>query len=132
MLGSNIAAAVAQQSWDVLGLWHGAPVQVRGASAAGVDLGERRTCVAIASGFEPDALVHAAIPAAPGRFEREVGLAEDVRRGVEHTLAAARAVRAAYVLVSCDWVFSGVRAPGERWEETDATEPVNAYGRALL
>jgi dTDP-4-dehydrorhamnose reductase len=29
-------------------------------------------------------------------------------------------------------VFSGLRAEGERWEETDATEPVNAYGRALL
>ncbi len=40
-------------------------------------------------------------------------------------------MRARYVLVSCDWVFSGLRPPGERWEETDAVEPVNAYGRAL-
>jgi len=132
MLGSNVLAAVAQQSWEALGLWRAAPVQVRGASAAGADLCDRQACVAIASGFEPDALVHAGIPAAAGRFEREPGLAEEVRCGVEHTLAAARAVRAGYVLVSGDWVFSGVRAPGERWEETDVTEPVNAYGRALL
>jgi dTDP-4-dehydrorhamnose reductase len=28
-------------------------------------------------------------------------------------------------------VFSGLRPPGERWDETDLVEPVNAYGRAL-
>ncbi len=131
MLGSNIAAAAVQQSWDVLGLWHATPAQVLGASASAVDLSDRRACVAAASGFEPDAIVHAAIGGDPGCFEREPGLAELVRRGVEHTLAAARTVRARYVLVSCDWVFSGLRPPGERWEETDAIEPVNAYGRAL-
>lgn len=132
MLGSNIAAAAVQQSWDVLGLWDSVPVQVQGASASAVDLSDRRACVAVASGFEPDAIVHAAIGGDPGRFEREPGLVDVARGGVAHTLAAARAVRARYVLVSCDWVFSGLRAPGERWEETDLTEPVNGYGRALL
>jgi dTDP-4-dehydrorhamnose reductase len=88
--------------------------------------------VAVASGFEPDAIVHAAIGGDPGRFEREPELADVARGGVESMLAAARTVRARYVLVSCDWVFSGLRAPGERWEEADASEPVNAYGRALL
>ncbi len=131
MLGSNIAAAAVQQSWDVLGLWQATPVEVRGAGASAVDLSERSACVAATSGFEPDAIVHAAITGDPGRFEREPGLAELARRGVAHTLAAARTVRARYVLVSCDWVFSGLRPPWERWEETDSVEPVNAYGRAL-
>jgi dTDP-4-dehydrorhamnose reductase len=52
--------------------------------------------------------------------------------GVEHTLAAARTVRAHYVLVSCDWVFSGLRPAGQLWEEGAPCEPVNAYGRAQL
>lgn len=107
------------------------PTQVPGVSARAIDLGDRRACVAAASGFEPEAIVHAAISGDPGRFECRSGLAELALRGVEHTLAAARAVRARYVLVSCDWVFSGLRPPGERWEETDVVEPVNAYGRAL-
>lgn len=133
MLGSNVAAAAVQQSWEVLGLWDfdRAPAQVPGASALAVDLADRHACVLAASGFEPDAIVHAALGGDPGRFERERGLAELAHSGVEHTLAAARTVHARYVLVSCDWVFSGLRAPEERWEETDATEPVNAYGRAL-
>jgi len=132
MLGSNIAAAAVQQSWDVLGLWHSTPAQVQGTSALAVALADRHACVSAANGFEPDTIVHAAIGGDPGRFECERGLADLARSGVEHTLAAARTVRARYVLVSSDWVFSGLRPAGERWEETDATEPVNAYGRALL
>ena len=132
MLGSNMAAAAVQQSWDVLGLWHSTPAQVEGTSALAVDLTDRRACVSAASGFEPETIVHATIGGDPGRFEREPALADLARSGVEHTLAAARTVRARYVLVSCDWVFSGLRPPGERWDETDVTEPVNAYGRALL
>ncbi len=131
MLGSNVAAAAVQQSWDVLGLWHATPVEVHGANALAVDVTNRRACVSVAGGFEPDAIVHAAIGGDPGRFEREPELTELALRGVEHTLAAARTVHARYVLVSCDWVFSGLRAPEERWDETDVTEPVNAYGRAL-
>jgi dTDP-4-dehydrorhamnose reductase len=131
MLGSNIATAAVQQSWEVLGLWHSTPAQVPGVSARAIDLSERRACVAAASGFEPDAIVHAAITGDPGRFERESGLAELALRGVEHTLAAASTVRARYVLMSCDWVFSGLRPPAGRWDETDEVEPVNAYGRTL-
>lgn len=131
MLGSNVVAATVQQSWDALGLWHATPAQVGGASALGCDLMDRRACIAAASECEADAIVHAAIGGNPGLFERAPGLAERALVGVRHTLAAARAVRARYVLVSCDWVFSGLRAPRGRWEETDGPEPVNAYGRTL-
>jgi dTDP-4-dehydrorhamnose reductase len=41
-------------------------------------------------------------------------------------------VRAHYVLVSSDWVFSGYRPPRQCWDERDPTEPVNAYGRSKL
>lgn len=132
MLGSNVAAAAVQQSWDVLGAWHTVPAQVPGAGAIGVDVADRGACVSAASGFEPEVIVHAAIGGDPGRFEREPRLGRLARLGAEHMLAAARSVRARYVLVSCDWVFSGLRPPGERWEETDTAEPVNAYGRAQL
>src|SRR5438445_12975664 len=92
LLGSNVAAAAAQQSWDVLGAWHTAPARVPGASALGIDLADREACVAAAAELEPDVLVHAALGGAPGRFEREPGLGGLAQLAAKHTLAAARTV----------------------------------------
>jgi dTDP-4-dehydrorhamnose reductase len=77
-------------------------------------------------------IVHAGGGVALSRFEREPRLAELDYLATEHTIAAARAVRARYVLVSCDWVYSGYRPAGSRFAESDAPAPVNAYGRSKL
>jgi len=132
LVGSNLAAAAVQQSWSVLGTWRRTPVELSGASTIGLDLTDRPACVMAAMSFEPDVIVHAGMPGAPGPYEREPELAWLARRAAENTLAAAAAVRARYVLVSCDWVFSGLRDVGERWREEERPEPVNEYGRAQL
>ncbi|HEY5044238.1 MAG TPA: sugar nucleotide-binding protein [Solirubrobacteraceae bacterium] len=132
LLGSNLTAAAVQQSWSVLGTWHEDPVEIPGASTIALDMSDRAACVAVATSFEPEVIVHAATEGAPGPFEYEPQLGRVGRIAAENTLAAARTVRARYVLVSCDWVFSGLRAAGERWVEDDFPEPVNAYGRAKL
>jgi dTDP-4-dehydrorhamnose reductase len=132
LIGSNVAAAAAQQSWSVLGTWHSTPVGVLGARTAALDVTDRRACVALAEKLEPDVVVHAAGESALGRLQQEPGLAELELLGAENTLAAARAVRARYVMVSCDDVFSGERPSGECWEEEDRTEPINAHGRSML
>jgi dTDP-4-dehydrorhamnose reductase len=132
LIGSNFLAAAAQQSWSVLGTWRRIPVSVRGAPTASLDVADHRACMALAEELEPDVIVHAAAESALGALEREPRLAELNLLGTENTLAAARAVRARYVLVSCDLVFSGLRPSGECWEEEDPTAPVNALGRSLL
>jgi dTDP-4-dehydrorhamnose reductase len=132
LVGSNLAAAAAQQSWKVLGTWCQTPVRVPGARTARLDVNDRHACVALAEEFEPDVVVHAAASVELGRLEREPRLAQLNQLGAEHTLGAARAVRAHYVLVSSDWVFSGHRPVGQCWSEHDLTEPVNAYGRSKL
>ena len=132
LVGSNLAAAAAQQSWRVLGTWCETPVRLPGARTARLDVTDRHACVALAEKFEPDVLVHAAASVALGRLEREPGLAQLNQLGTEHTLAAARAVRAHYVLVSSDWIFGGQRSPGQCWSEHDPAEPLNAYGRSKL
>jgi dTDP-4-dehydrorhamnose reductase len=132
LVGSNLAAAAAQQSWSVMGTWRTHPVELVGMSTVALDMTDRGACVALASNFEPDVLVHAACAGTLGQFERESHLARLELLGVEHTLAAARTARSSYVLVSCDWVFSGLRPPGERWDERDEPDPMNAYGRARL
>jgi dTDP-4-dehydrorhamnose reductase len=132
LIGSNVAAAAVQQSWDVLGCFRGEPVEVDGAQTVGFDMADRKACVQAAMEFEPDVVVHAAGGVELSRFEREPYIAQLDFVGAEHTLAAARAVRAHYVLVSCDWVHSGYRPAGLRFSESDLPEPVNAYGRSKL
>ena len=132
LIGSNVAAAAAQQSWDVLGCFRDEPVEVDGAQTVGFDMADRKACVQAVMEFEPDVVVHAAGGVALSRFEREPYIAQLDYVGTEHTLAAARAVRARYVLVSCDWVHSGYRPAGSRFSESDLPEPVNAYGRSKL
>jgi hypothetical protein len=41
-------------------------------------------------------------------------------------------VRARYVLVSCDLVFSGLRPSAECWDEEDPAAPAGALGRSLV
>ena len=132
LIGSNVAAAAAQQSWDVLGAWRDVPVEIGGVETVAFDMADRKACVAAVMEFEPDVVVHAAGGVALSRFEREPYIAQLDFVGAEHTLAAARAVRARYVLVSCDWVHSGYRPPGLRFSECDLPDPVNAYGRSKL
>jgi dTDP-4-dehydrorhamnose reductase len=132
LIGSNVAAAAAQQSWEVLGTWRDVPVWIEGVETLRLQMGDRKACVEAAMRFEPDVIVHAAGGVALSRYEREPYISELDYVGAEHTLAAARAVRARYVLVSCDWVHSGYRPPGLSFSESDFPEPVNAYGRSKL
>ncbi|HEV7938776.1 MAG TPA: sugar nucleotide-binding protein [Solirubrobacteraceae bacterium] len=132
LIGSNLAAAVAQQSWEAIGCYRGQVVELDGVQMISVDLAERHQCVAAAMEFDPDVIVHAAGGVELSRFELEPRLAELDYLATEYTIAAARAVRARYVLVSCDWVYSGYRPAGSRFAESDAAAPVNAYGRSKL
>jgi dTDP-4-dehydrorhamnose reductase len=132
LIGSNVAAAAAQQSWSVLGTWRETPVSLPGARTMQLDVADRHDCVALAEELEPDVIVHAGAESGLGRVQREPQLAELDVLGAENTLAAARAVRARYALVSCDLLFSGARPPGECWDEGDPAEPATALGRSLL
>jgi dTDP-4-dehydrorhamnose reductase len=132
LIGSNVAAAAAQQSWSVFGTWREAPVSLPGARTVQLDMADRHACVTLAEELEPDVIVHAGAESGQRRLEREPQLAELDLLGAENTLAAARAVRARYALVSCDLVFSGARPSGECWGEDDPTEPTTALGCSLL
>lgn len=132
LIGSNLAAAAAKQSWAVLGAGGETSVEIDGVSTVSFDMADRKACVSAATSFEPDVIVHAAGGIALSRFEQDPFIGELDFVGAEHTLAAARAVRARYVLVSCDWVYSGYRPPRLSFNERDMPDPVNAYGRSKL
>lgn len=118
LIGSNVAAAAAQQSWDVL--------------ACRPELADRGACIELAAAWEPDTIVHAAGECSLSRFETDPHIGRLEYLGVEHTLAAARYVRARYVLISSDQVYSGRLPAGWRAAEADLPDPVNAHGRSKL
>ncbi len=130
LIGSNLAAAAAQQSWAVMGTWRETHVRVPGARTGALEMADRHACVELAQDFEPDVVIHAAASVELGRLEREPYLAQLNQLGTENMLLAARTVRARFVLVSSDWVFNGHRPPGESFSEDDLPDPVNAYGRS--
>lgn len=132
LIGSNVAAAAAQQSWDVLGCFCEHPVELDGADTAPLQMADRKACVALAGEWEPDVIVHAAGEASLSRLERDPYAGQLEFVGAEHTLAAARSVRARYVLVSCDQVYGGRMPAGWRSRESDLPDPVNAHGRSKL
>jgi dTDP-4-dehydrorhamnose reductase len=132
LVGSNVAAAAARQSWDVLGCFHEHPVDINGVHSRPLDIADRKACVDAAMEWEPDVVVHSAPSASLTRYERDPFLAQLDFVGTEHTLAAARTVHARYVLVSCDSVHSGYIPPGMRFDETALPDPLNAYGRSKL
>jgi dTDP-4-dehydrorhamnose reductase len=132
LVGSNVARAAAQQSWDVLGCFCHHPVELDGTRMVGLDLADRKACVDLAMEWEPDVVVHSAPGSSLTPYERDPFLAQLDFVGCEHTLAAARTVRARYVLVSCDSVHSGHMPPGMRFDELDLPNPLNAYGRSKL
>jgi dTDP-4-dehydrorhamnose reductase len=132
LVGSNVAAAAAQQSWEVLGCYHEHPVAPGGVQAAALEMADRKACVALAAAWEPDVIVHAAGEASLSRFERDPYAGQLEFVGAEHTLAAARHVRARYVLISSDQVYGGRMPAGWRAREGDLPDPVNAHGRSKL
>jgi len=132
LVGSNVAAAAAQQSWDVFGCYHEHPVALDGVRTAALQMADRKACVALASAWEPDVIVHAAGEASLSRFERDPYAGQLEFVGAEHTLAAARHVRARYVLISSDQVYGGRTPAGWRAREGDLPDPVNAHGRSKL
>ena len=95
-------------------------------------MADRKACVDAAMEFEPDVVVHAAGGVALSRFEREPYIAQLDYVGAEHTLAAARAVRARYVLGVVRLGLQRLSARGLRFGESDLPDPVNAYGRSKL
>jgi dTDP-4-dehydrorhamnose reductase len=132
LIGSNLAAAAAQQSWTVMGTWRETQVRLSGVRTSALEMADRHACVELIQDFEPEVVIHAAASVELGRLEREPYLAQLNQLGTENLLAAARTVKARFVLVSSDWVFSGHRPPGQSWSEEDRPEPINAYGRSKL
>jgi dTDP-4-dehydrorhamnose reductase len=96
-----------------------------------VDLADPRGLPPIVRSASPDVIVNAAAYTAVDRAEQEPDVAHTVNATSVGVLADEALARGALLVhFSTDYVYPGT---GERpWSETDATAPVNAYGRSKL
>lgn len=107
------------------------PVALTALSRAEADLADPAACAAMVTEARPQVVVIAAAYTAVDLAESETDLARIVNATTPGAIAkAAKAVGAAVINVSTDYVFDG--AGGAPYAEDAATHPLNAYGATKL
>ncbi|MFG0283960.1 MAG: SDR family oxidoreductase [Phycisphaerales bacterium JB039] len=130
-LGAQVCARARDEGWEVVGVWHAR--QPSGADRIiRADLAEPDAAERVVGEVTPDAVIHCAANARTNDCQRDPHSARRINADASARLAAACARRScALAHCSTDLVFDGAR-PGGMYRETDATAPVNAYGRSKL
>lgn len=96
-----------------------------------LNLAEPETIRSAIAPLKPDLIINAAAYTAVDQAEREVDLAEAINGKAPGQLAAAaQQVGASLIHISTDYVFQGQQ--GYPYRETDAPNPLGAYGRSKL
>ena len=96
-----------------------------------IDLSDPAACAAAIREYEPKIVINAAAFTAVDRAEKEEDLATVINGAAPTVMATTcAALGIPLVHISTDYVFNGTgKAP---YSPTDATEPLNAYGRSKL
>jgi dTDP-4-dehydrorhamnose reductase len=95
-----------------------------------LDLRDRDRVGAFLSGFRPDVVIHCAARPTVDWCEHHEADARVLNVGTTATLAQECArLGATLVFISTDYVFDGTAGP---YSESDATRPINVYGRLKL
>jgi dTDP-4-dehydrorhamnose reductase len=127
MLGQAVAAAATRLGHDVVAL-----------SRAELDVTDADHVRRVVAAAEPRAVVHcAAWTDVDGAETAEAAATAINGEGAGNVARAAAEIGARIVHVSTDYVFDGVRehaagGTGEPWIESDAVNPIGAYGRSKL
>ena len=132
LIGSNVAAAAAQQSWSVLGTWRETPVSLLGARTAQLDVSDRHACVTLAEELEPDVVVHAGAPSGDGPPGARARSWPRPTSSAPRTRSPPRTRYGPATRWSPASTSSAGAALEECWDEEDPTEPTTALGRSLL
>jgi dTDP-4-dehydrorhamnose reductase len=106
-------------------------VRVEALGRPQLDLSRTDSVARAVESAKPDLIVNAAAYTAVDKAESETEMAFAVNRdGAGALAAAARAANAPIIHISTDYVFDGRKSGA--WVETDATNPLGAYGRSKL
>ena len=110
--------------------------QARGVSVvalgrAGLDITVPESIIAATRAEVPDLIINAAAYTAVDKAESEPGIAHNINAiGAGNVAHVAHQYGVPVIHISTDYVFDGCKASA--YLETDATEPLNVYGRSKL
>lgn len=91
---------------------------------------DKEKCTAIAQSIQPDVVIYAAGSNDPVKCEKDPILTQHTHlTGANHMLIASDYVKAKYIYLSSDWVFSGVEG---NFSESDTAIPVYGLGKNKL
>ncbi|CAL1261428.1 unnamed protein product [Larinioides sclopetarius] len=122
LLGRAVVAEFKRNSWKVLGL---ARTRVRD-DLVQIELADINAVSRIVREFKPHAIVHCAAERSPDKIQENPSRYEKLNVAVPRELAKlADEVKAVFVFISTDYVFSGENPP---YREDDMVDPLNAYG----
>lgn len=98
-----------------------------------VDICDLDGFAAVCDRFRPDAVIHCAAMTRVDDCETNDSLAFRLNgRGSFNVSFVCGQIGARLIAISTDYVFSGDRALGEEWSETDKPEPRTIYGKSKL
>ena len=120
MVGAEVARRAARAGWDCASATH-----------AELDITDGAAVSSAVRDARPDIVINAAAYTAVDKAEADEQRATLVNKTGAHNVAvAAEASGAGIIHISTDYVFDG--EANEAYRPTDATNPINAYGRSKL
>ncbi|MGD9733433.1 MAG: dTDP-4-dehydrorhamnose reductase, partial [Desulfamplus sp.] len=98
-----------------------------------LDITDKGRVETVISGFMPDVVINCAAYTQVDKCETEIELARLVNvDGPGFIAEACKAVNAAMVHISTDYVFDGAKEPPDAYTERDEVNPLSVYGKTKL
>ncbi len=98
-----------------------------------LDITDKGRVDAVVTGFMPDVVINCAAYTQVDKCETEIELARLVNvDGPGFIAEACKAVNAAMVHISTDYVFDGAKEPPDAYTERDEVNPLSVYGKTKL
>ncbi|HEY9809002.1 MAG TPA: NAD(P)-dependent oxidoreductase [Halomicronema sp.] len=124
-LGWNLCQ-VAQESWQVYGVYFSHTTNILGVSSQKVDLNNYEELKRLFAEIKPDAVIHTAAQSQPNFCQNNPEESYQVNVAVSWNIAGLCAdYNIPCVFTSTDLVFNGLNAP---YKESDAVSPLSIYG----
>ncbi len=133
-LGSIFCLQAMEGGHQVLGTVLQPRFVLPGCETKPLDIRDQGACLDIGKDFQPDLILHCArYTVGLGQCERERELTFQINTlGTRNMVRSAEMCAAFFVYFSTDWIFSGKKPIGEKYQEDDDPSPLSYYGFTKL
>jgi len=129
-LGSVFCLLAMKAGDEVMGTSFNSQLPLKGCENRRLDIRDQQACFDLCDAFRPDAVIHCArYVVGVGQCEKERETSFQINSiGTRNMARGAEKLGAFFVYISTDWIFSGNKPVGEKYDEKDDPCPLNYYG----